>query len=44
MQARYLIGQDGVIAYGTINSEYTQRPEPSEILLVLHRLKTGRSV
>jgi peroxiredoxin len=41
MQARYVIGQDGVIAYANINSEYTRRPEPSEILPVLRRLKIG---
>jgi peroxiredoxin len=41
MQARYVIAQDGVIVYADVNSDYTQRSEPSEILPVLHRLKTS---
>jgi hypothetical protein len=41
MQARYVIGQDGVIAYAHVNSDYSQRPKPSEILLVLRRPKAG---
>jgi peroxiredoxin len=41
MRARYVIGQDDLIAYADINSDYTRQPEPSEILPVLRRLKTG---
>ncbi len=37
MPARYVIGTDGVIAYAEINPDYTQRPDPSELLPVLDR-------
>lgn len=39
MPARYVIGQDGVIAYAEINPDYTRRPEPSDVLPVLDELK-----
>jgi hypothetical protein len=39
MPARYIIGQDGIIAYAEINPDYTRRPEPSELLPTLERLK-----
>jgi hypothetical protein len=42
MQARYVIAQNGVIAYADVNSDYTQQSEPSEILPVLHRLKRSK--
>jgi peroxiredoxin len=38
MPARYVIGQDGVIAYAEVNADYTRRPEPSAIFPVLDRL------
>jgi peroxiredoxin len=38
MPARYVIGQDGVIAYAEVNPDYTQRPEPDSMLPVLQRL------
>jgi peroxiredoxin len=38
MPARYVIGQDGVIAYAEVNPDYTRRPEPDELLPVLERL------
>jgi hypothetical protein len=38
MPARYVIGQDGVIAYAEVNPDYTHRPEPRELLPVLERL------
>ncbi|MEM7522899.1 MAG: peroxiredoxin-like family protein [Pseudomonadota bacterium] len=38
MPARYVVGQDGVIAYAEVNPDYTQRPDPSEMLPVLRRL------
>lgn len=38
MPARYVIGTDGVIAYAEVNPDYTQRPDPSELLPVLDRL------
>ncbi|PLP98846.1 peroxiredoxin-like family protein [Cupriavidus pauculus] len=39
MPARYIIGQDGVIAYAEVNPDYTQRPDPSELLPTLDRLR-----
>jgi peroxiredoxin len=39
MPARYVIGTDGVIAYAEVNPDYTQRPDPSELLPVLDQLK-----
>jgi peroxiredoxin len=39
MPARYVIGQDGVIAYAEVNPDYTRRPDPSELLPVLDRLR-----
>lgn len=41
MPARYVIGQDGVIAYAEINPDYTQRPEPASLLPVLESLQAG---
>ncbi len=35
MPARYVIGQDGVIAYAEVNADYTRRPEPSALFPVL---------
>jgi len=40
MPARYVIGTDGVIAYAEVNPDYTQRPEPSDLLPVLDSLTT----
>jgi len=42
MPARYVIGQDGNIAYAEVNPDYTRRPEPSELLPVLARLAALR--
>ena len=39
MPARYVIGSDGVIVYAEVNADYTRRPDPSELLPVLQRLK-----
>jgi peroxiredoxin len=39
MPARYVIGADGVIAYAEVNPDYTQRPDPSELLPVLDKLR-----
>lgn len=38
MPARYVIDTDGVVAYAEVNPDYTQRPEPSELLPVLDAL------
>jgi hypothetical protein len=42
-ERRYVIGSDGVIAYAEINPDYTQRPDPSELLPVLDRLRTSKA-
>jgi hypothetical protein len=38
MQARYVIGRDGIIAFAEIAFNYDQRSEPIEILSTLARL------
>jgi hypothetical protein len=38
MQARYLIQQDGVIAYANVAFNYEQRAEPGAVLPALARL------
>jgi len=43
MPARYVVGTDGIIAYAEVNPDYTQRPDPSELLPVLDRLKTSKA-
>jgi peroxiredoxin len=43
MPARYVIGTDGVIAYADVNPDYTRRPDPSELLPVLDRLRRGEA-
>ena len=43
MPARYVIGTDGIIAYSEVNPDYTQRPDPSELLPVLDRLKARKA-
>jgi len=42
MPARYVIDTKGVIAYAEINPDYTRRPDPSELLPTLARLKSGK--
>ena len=39
MPARYVIAQDGVIAYSEVNPDYTRRPDPSELLPILRQLR-----
>ena len=43
MPARYVIGTDGIIAYAEVNPDYTQRPDPSELLPVLDRLRGSKA-
>jgi peroxiredoxin len=43
MPARYAIGTDGIIAYSEVNPDYTQRPDPSELLPVLDRLRASKA-
>jgi len=39
MPARYVIAQDGTIAYAEVNADYTRRPEPSAVFPVLEQLR-----
>jgi peroxiredoxin len=39
MPARYVVAQDGTIAYAEVNADYTRRPEPSAIFPVLEQLR-----
>jgi peroxiredoxin len=39
MPARYVIGQDGVIAYAEVNADYTRRLEPEALFPVLDQLR-----
>jgi peroxiredoxin len=40
MPARYVIAQDGTIAYAEVSPDYTLRPDPSDIVEALQRLKS----
>ena len=42
MPARYVIGQDGVIAYAEVNADYTRRPDPKALFPVLDQLRRKR--
>ena len=35
MPGRFAIGQDGTVLYAEVNPDYTQRPEPEDLLPVL---------
>ena len=39
MPTRYVIGTDGVVAYAEVNPDYTRRPDPERLLLVLSAMK-----
>lgn len=41
MPARFVIGMDGMIAYAEVSPDYTIRPDPSEVIPVLERLKSA---
>lgn len=43
MPARYVIGRDGVVAYAEVNADYTRRPDPSELLPTLRRLRQAKA-
>ena len=43
MPARYVIGQDGTIVYAEVNPDYTQRPDPEELLPALRKASTVRA-
>jgi hypothetical protein len=38
MPARYVVGQDGIIAYAEVSADYTRRPDPSDVYPTLDRL------
>lgn len=40
MPARFVIGEDGLIIYAEVNADYTQRPEPADMLAVLAGART----
>jgi peroxiredoxin len=39
MPGRFIIGQDGVIAYAEVDPDYTVRPEPDLLLAPLRTIK-----
>ena len=39
MPGRYVVGTDGALAYAEVNPDYTRRPDPSDLLPVLDRLR-----
>jgi peroxiredoxin len=39
--ARYVVDQGGVILYSEVNPDYTQRPEPEDLLPALRQAKTS---
>jgi peroxiredoxin len=43
MPARFVIGQDGIVAYAEVNPDYTRRPDPSELMPALLRLQRARA-
>jgi peroxiredoxin len=43
MPARYIIGQDRVIAYAEVNADYTRRPEPTDLYPVLEQLRRAHA-
>jgi peroxiredoxin len=40
MPARYVIAQDGTVAYAEVSPDYTQRPAPRELVTALQQLKS----
>jgi peroxiredoxin len=38
MPARFVIGQDGMVLYAEVNPDYTNRPEPEDMLPALRRV------
>ncbi|MEO5759366.1 MAG: peroxiredoxin-like family protein [Mesorhizobium sp.] len=41
MPARFVVTQEGVIAYAEVSPDYTRRPDPADLLPVLNRLKSS---
>jgi peroxiredoxin len=44
MPARYMIGQDGVVAYAEVNPDYTRRPDPSDLFPGLDSLRAAHAL
>jgi peroxiredoxin len=44
MPARYIIDRAGMIAYAEVNPDYTRRPDPTELLPTLNRLRQTYAV
>lgn len=42
MPARYVIAQDGTIVYAEVNPDYTQRPDPEELLPALRKASAAK--
>lgn len=40
MPARFVIGRDGRVLYANVEPDYTQRPEPEDLLPVLRAAST----
>jgi peroxiredoxin len=40
MPARYVIAQDGTVAYAEVSPDYTKRPDPSELVAALRQLES----
>jgi peroxiredoxin len=43
MPGRYIIGQDGIVAYAEVNPDYTHRPDPADLYPVLDQLARSRA-
>ena len=41
MPARFVVARDGVIVYAEVSPDYTRRPDPTDLLPVLERLKSS---
>jgi len=42
-EGRFVTGRDGVVGYAEVNPDYTRRPEPEELLPVLHSMAVSRA-
>jgi peroxiredoxin len=42
LPGRYVIGEDGIVAYAEVNPDYTRRPDPSELFPTLDQLRRRR--
>jgi peroxiredoxin len=43
MPGRYVIGQDGIVAYADANPDYTHRPDPRDLLPILDQLARSKA-